>query len=146
MLIAAGVLGLFGAGIFVGGIDVIDRREDAIWFAGQALVGPLAFAIDNVHQNRFKVLDKTTQQWRSAYPHEGRNPSDGSPVAGGIPPNIKSIGKMNELGTLFCTVAGMINLIAIIDAGWPASPVRRRPPLSPPPSSPSPSSAPVEPR
>ena len=32
------------------------------------------------------------------------------------PPNTKSLGRVNELGTLFCTLAGMLNLIAIIDA------------------------------
>jgi hypothetical protein len=32
------------------------------------------------------------------------------------PPNVKSLGRVNELGTLFCTIAGMLNLIAVIDA------------------------------
>jgi hypothetical protein len=42
------------------------------------------------------------------------------------PPNKKSIGKVNELGTLFATIAGMMNLIALIDAAFP-SPRRKAP-------------------
>ena len=32
------------------------------------------------------------------------------------PASSKSLGRMNELGTLFATIAGMLNLIVIIDA------------------------------
>jgi hypothetical protein len=126
MLIAMGVLGLFFGGILIGGIDVIDSKEDTIWFAGQALVGPLAFGVDYLHQNRFKVIGpvdvrnpdgtiSTIDRLRSALPTEGRD-AQGRAVPGGRPPNIKSLGRMNELGTLFATIAGMLNLIAIIDA------------------------------
>jgi hypothetical protein len=55
---------------------------------------------------------------RSANPDEIRNP-DGTPSPAGpgqLPPNSKSLGRMNELGTLFSTIAGMLNLIVIIDA------------------------------
>jgi hypothetical protein len=38
---------------------------------------------------------------------------------GGEPPARKSVAKMNEIGTLFSTIAGMVNLIVVIDAGWP---------------------------
>jgi hypothetical protein len=34
------------------------------------------------------------------------------------PPYTKSLGRANELGTLFCTIAGFMNLICIIDAAW----------------------------
>jgi hypothetical protein len=36
---------------------------------------------------------------------------------GESPPNVTSVGRVNELGTLFCTVAGFMNLICILDAG-----------------------------
>src|SRR5690606_16741125 len=103
----------------------VDRREDAIWFAGQALVGPLAFGVDYIHQNHFKVLGSTRMPdgstrlaWRTAYPGETRGPNGAAVAAppGTPPPNSKSLGRMNELGTLFATLAGMLNLIAIIDA------------------------------
>lgn len=119
--IALGVLGLFFGGILVGGIDSVDSREDRIWFLGQALVGPIAFGADHIHQTRFKVLDQISNQPRSADPGEARDPRTARPYAapaGNGPPNIKSLGKVNELGTLFSTIAGMLNLIVIIDAAF----------------------------
>jgi hypothetical protein len=132
-IIGAGILGLFFGGIFVGGVDVVDRREDRVWFLGQALVGPIAFGTDWYHQKKLKVLDPgepdpmtgRPPRLRSAYPGEGRDPANARPIAGGSPPNKKSIGKVNELGTLFATIAGMMNLIVILDAGFPNVRVRK---------------------
>lgn len=144
-LIAGGVLGMFFGGIFIGGIDVVDRQEDFPWFLGQALVGPVAFGTDWLHQNHFKVRVPVSGVRRSAYPNEFRNPATGEAVMTVVdaatdlptarlmtgpgpadvkvvspawPPNIKSLGRMNELGTLFCTIAGMMNLICIVDAAF----------------------------
>jgi hypothetical protein len=118
--IAAGVLSMFFGGILIGGIDVIDSREDTIWFAGQALVGPVAFGVDYAHQHHFKVIDPGTHKPRSAFPGETRGPGGlAQPAAPNQPPpNTKSLGRMNELGTLFATLAGMLNLIAILDAAF----------------------------
>ncbi len=123
ILAGAGVLGLFFGGILIGGVDVIDAREDTAWFAGQALVGPLAFGVNHLHQTRLKVLDPKTRQLRSANPTEGRDPRTAAPIEGGTPPNRRSVGKMNEVGTLYATIAGMLNLIVILDAALPS---RRR--------------------
>lgn len=140
-LVATGILGLFFGGIFIGGVDVIDSREDRAWFFGQALVGPLSFGVDYYHQNHLKVKLGPKGMVRSAYPDEGRATEGmldekgtpipvGSPVVGGTPPNVKSIAKINEIGTLYTTIAGMLNVIAIIDAGlWSR---RRSPPGSRP--------------
>ncbi len=142
-LIATGVLAMFVSGLVIGGIDSVDRREDFPWFLGQALVGPIAFGVDYLHQNHFKVRVAATGV-RSAYPNETRDPQTGAsivtqvdPVTGkstarlsgttplngttmtpADPPNVKSLSRMNELGTLFCTIAGMMNLICIIDAAF----------------------------
>jgi len=149
ILAAIGVLGLFFGGMLLGGIDVIDSREDRLWFYGQALVGPVAFGVDWYHQNRLKAF-----QW-SPSPREAvgaqllensrptsLNPGekrvvgditvDGQRVtlplrekaAGAVPPSSKSIGRMNELGTLFATIAGMLNLIVFLDALMPSRPRR----------------------
>lgn len=151
VLVLAGVLGLFFGGIFIGGIDVIDSQEDQIWFIGEALVGPIAFGVDAVHQKHFKAYDPemlkkvvTAQELervprRSGYPDEMRVEQtlqlSSGPVtvpvfvpatAGKGPPNQKSLAKVNELGTLFCTIAGMMNLIAVIDAAFPSD--RRKSP------------------
>jgi len=89
-LIFSGVMGLFLGGILIGGIDVIDRANDFWWFVLQSGVGPVAFAIEALHQARF-AGDPTTQ----------------------------SLGKVNEVGSLYSALAGLVNLIAIIDAFWP---------------------------
>lgn len=108
VLLMIGVLGLFFGGVFIGGIDVIDSKEDRIWFVGQAFIGPLTFAADYYHQNKIKVSGRSGP--RSALPDEN-------------PRNEKSLGKMNEIGTLYVTIGGMLNLIIILDAGfhrrWP---------------------------
>lgn len=118
VLIAAGVLGLFFGGMFIGGIDVVDRQEDGVWFLGQALVGPIAFATDYIHQSQFKVRDQVLgpdpRDPRRAVTRDitrTRRPDEN-------PGNSKSLGRMNELGTLFSAIAGMLNLIAVIDAGY----------------------------
>lgn len=121
-LIAGGILGLFIGGLFIGGVNAVDRKEDTIWFFGQGIVGPLAFGVDYIHQNQLKVktIDPVTgrETVRSPWPNEVRGP-DGRPTeaqAGQSPPSSVSLGRMNELGTLFSTIAGMLNLLVIIDA------------------------------
>lgn len=135
-LIAGGILGLFAGGVLTGGIDVIDRKEDPIWFAGQALVGPIAFAVDYWHQAFCKIRDaervvngRVRFEVRTGQPDEARDPVSGRSAGTGPglrPPNSKSLGRMNELGTLFATIAGMLNLIAIIDAFHHARPLHAR--------------------
>ncbi len=160
--IAVGVLGLFFSGLLIGGIDAVDRQEDKIWYLGEALVGPVAWGTDYIHQTRFKGVPADSlgaiqtqvngmnsaaradaaQELlagvrRTAYPNEtlesqrfnfnGGNLTLNVLVpakAGQGPPNMKSIGRVNELGTLYCTIAGMLNVICIIDAAF--RPPRRR--------------------
>lgn len=130
ILIGAGILGLFFGGTLIGGIDVVDSKQDRLWFLGQVLVGPVALATDYVHQHHFKALDPTTRLPRSPMPDEVKDPQSGAWVKGppgSRPPISKSLGKMNEIGTLYGTVAGMLNLVVIIDALFPG-PGRRREP------------------
>lgn len=102
--VAAGILGLFLGGLLIGGIDAVDRKEDFWWFAAQAGVGPTAFGVDAIHQS-LKVEDEQTGRMRSPYPDE-----DGAYT--------KSLGKINEIGALYCALAGLLNVIAVLDAGW----------------------------
>lgn len=136
ILVCVGVLGLFFGGMLIGGIDVVDKEEDFVWFLGQSLVGPVAFAVDWVHQNELKVVDtrriligpgqsRYEEYHRTAKPNEGRDPATGKGVPGGTPPNTKSLGRMNEIGTLYGAIAGMLNLIAILDALFHNRPVGR---------------------
>lgn len=118
----AGVLGLFFGGLFIGGIGVVDRRAEPIWFFGQVFVGPTAFAVDKLHQARFKVIETRPggqQILRPANPDEGRDPLTKAPIPGGTPPYVVSVGKVREIGILYATLAGMMNLIVVLDAGIP---------------------------
>lgn len=135
--IVVGVLGLFITGLLVGGISCVDRRENFIWFLGQALNGPITFAVDYVHDKHFKVIDRPSGTIRSAHPFEFRHPRtaqpipiaiagdgstsanvDGKVITPAYPPYVKGVGRMSELGTLFITIAGFMNLICIIDAAF----------------------------
>ncbi len=120
-LIFTGVVGLFVSGVLVGGIDVVDRVESRVWFVGQAGVGPVAFGVDWINQNIFKGVDRSTGARRSALPGETIGPGGWIEVAdpGQRPPKMRSVAKVNELGTLFCAVAGMLNLVVVFDALFP---------------------------
>ncbi len=87
-----GVLFLVAVGVLVGGIDAVDRREDRLWFYAQSLCGPLAFGLDFLNQNVVKNL-----------PDEQLNHATG-------------LARINEMGTLFVALAGLMNLVVILDA------------------------------
>ncbi|MDX2116470.1 MAG: DUF6677 family protein [Planctomycetota bacterium] len=109
LCIAAGILGLFFGGMLIGGIDVVDRVEDKWWFLLQAGVGPTAFAADAVHQKMLKVPGPSGRP---------QTPLPGAAAGSGAPRITKSLGRVNEVGSLYTALAGMLNMIAIIDAGW----------------------------
>lgn len=97
--LASGVLGLLLGGLLIGGVDVIDRNSDFWWFIPQAGIGPLAFLIDWLRQG---------------------------PLSGSYTP---SLGRVNEVGTLYVVMAGMINAIGVVDCAWhepPSAAGRRR--------------------
>lgn len=125
--IACGVFGLFAVGLLVGGLDAVDAEEDPWWYAGQAIVGPPAWAANYAHQTWFKFPTHSFDGRRKPEPGEVVT-STGQIEWGGTdadPPAMsRSIGQINEVGSLACALAGMMNLIAIIDAIFP--PLRRR--------------------
>ena len=120
------ILGMFFSGLFIAGLDAIDRRTEFWWFVPQAGVGPLTFAIDYTKREHFLVTNQMGATGpiitRPAAPDESRDPATGLPIplaAGSSPPYIRALGKPYEIGILYCALAGMTNLIIIIDAGFP---------------------------
>lgn len=114
-LICLGVMGLFIGGLLIGGIDVVDRRNDKWWFVLQAGVGPTAFLVDRWHDSHRR-------------PDAGRSAGLTPPPSGRLEVT-RSLGRVNEVGSLFAAMAGLLNLIAVIDAFWHADragPARRR--------------------
>lgn len=89
ILIMAGVLFLFLGGILIGGVDVVDRRNDKLWFFAQAICGPIAFATDLMNQEFLSSEADVIKR--------------------------KSLSHVNEIGTLFTALAGLMNLVVILD-------------------------------
>lgn len=115
---------------------------DPIWFLGQMFCGPIAFGVDYIHQTRFKVID-VNGTLRTAFPYEIRDPRNAAPIKvrdesnkvalnftdpatgqtrlstpADRPPYTKPLARVAEIGTLAVTLAGMLNLIAIIDCAF----------------------------
>lgn len=103
-LIMFGVLFLFVSGALIGGLDVVDRKRDRLWFVAQALCGPVAFGADLINQRYIKQLPKEDQL------------------------RTTSLGHVNEMGTLFAALAGLMNLVVILDVlhHAPRNPAERR--------------------
>ena len=93
--------------ILIGGIDAVDRKEDQLWFVAQACSGPIAFGVDGMNSALLKsgqvgeLLDA---------PAPSRN---AAPVKVS---SYKGIAHVNEYGILFTGLAGLMNLVAVIDA------------------------------
>jgi hypothetical protein len=111
ILIMFGVLFMFLGGVLVGGVDCVDRKRDKLWFMAQAVCGPVAFAADYVNQRYTKTLPRN---WEYTY----SNTKPGDQAHDEIVAQLKtiSLGRVNEAGTLFCALAGLMNLVAILDA------------------------------
>ncbi len=117
-LVMFGVLFLFLGGVLIGGVDAVDRREDRLWFLAQLLCGPIAVGVDLANQS---ILKKLPPDWETRY-------QQGDPeVRGQL--RRKGLGHVNEMGTLYSALAGLMNLVAILDALHPShrrSEMRRR--------------------
>lgn len=90
-LILAVTIGmLWIGGLAIGGVSVIDREEHPFWFLGQMLVAP-SLAVEMVHRNL------------------------GEPMPGTDPAYEPSLGRVHEQGTLYTALAGLLNLLVMLD-------------------------------
>ena len=94
IILAVAILSLWLLGLFIGGISVIDRNDRtegantrSWWYYGQALIAP-SIAVE-MFRNNLKENDPEAYE--------------------------PSFGRMAEQGTLYTALAGMLNLLAIID-------------------------------
>jgi hypothetical protein len=92
-LVMAGVLFLFIGGLLIGGLDAVDSREDRLWFLAQAMNGPIAFGANLLNQNVIKTIQDQDLRLMT-----------------------RGLARVNELGTLFIALAGLMNLVAVLDA------------------------------
>jgi hypothetical protein len=94
-LIMAGVLFLFITGLLIGGFSVVDRTDQRLWFLAQVLNGPIALAADYINHTQIKSLPQSRQLQTTSLSH------------------------VNEMGTLFIALGGLMNLVVILDTLHP---------------------------
>lgn len=129
VMIGVGVLGLFFFGLLIGGIASIDSTSDRTetritYWLGMSWVGPVAWGTNALHQNLFKLHATPPTGGATIHitpmPDEVidngslRKRTDTDPR-----PPTRSVGRMHELGVLCGLLAGMLNLVAILDALMP---------------------------
>lgn len=94
--IFAGMCVLILGGLLIGGIDVVDSKNDHLWFLAQVCGGPIVLGIDVFNQQYVQSLAPDQQiPWRS-------------------------LGHVNSVGTLYIALAGLLNVVVILDAIYPA--------------------------
>lgn len=109
-LIMFGVLFLFFGGLLIGGLDCVDRKNDRLWFLAQSMCGPIALGADLANQALVQVVP--TDWGRS---ENRRRFLDGDEELRASLRRI-GLGRVNEAGTLFIALAGLMNLVVILDA------------------------------
>jgi hypothetical protein len=109
LVVGITVLLIFIAGLLIGGMHVIDAPTGMTiqlilqkpWFIGQIMAGPATLISSYLANNWGTYLD----------------PATAKQVAGVA----FSHARMNEIGVLYTAVAGMLNLMATIDAAYRSS-------------------------
>lgn len=136
VILCVTILSLWLAGIFIGGISVIDKYDRldsesnssaatrSWWFFGQAMIAP-SFVVDGI-RSRMAV----------GHAAELGFPSHSNPRALIVPehrdapsvvaPYEPSFGRVAEQGILYTALAGMLNLLAMIDVLYCDPYARRR--------------------
>jgi hypothetical protein len=110
--IMLGVLFLFFSGLLIGGVDCVDRKNDRLWYLAQVLCGPLAIAADWANQTfvQSKLPTEWTRDLQLRERFESHDPEVLEPL------RRVGLGRVNEMGTLFIALAGLMNLVVILDA------------------------------
>ncbi|MEX2673020.1 MAG: DUF6677 family protein [Phycisphaeraceae bacterium] len=122
LILGITILSLFAAGMLIGGIGVVNSERERLWFIGQTLIGPTAPVVDLYRQSLEgrlgHQLDRHAEELRQV---EGFGADDARVLVNflesdeKVPAVRRSLGRVNELGTLYCTLAGVLNLLVILD-------------------------------
>ncbi|MSR44296.1 MAG: hypothetical protein EXS15_02930 [Phycisphaerales bacterium] len=101
------ILGMFFCGLLIGGVDSVDRKEDPLWFYAQAAAGPIAFAADWANSG----LLKTGRVGELV-----ESPPSNPRAAPTMVSTFKTVTVANEVGILYCALAGLMNVVVVLDA------------------------------
>lgn len=93
LCVTIGVLWL--SGMIIGGVSVFDHREHPTWFICQMLMAP-SVIVDQTVVNKLK-------------PNAAPSQPTSNPIYE------PSFGRVNEQGVLYTALAGLLNLLAILD-------------------------------
>lgn len=103
---------LIAGGLLVGGPDVVDRKNDRLWFIAQAGCGPIVFVLDLVRE---RVSPAQSYDFTARARSEDRQRyADEDPEMNRMLRRA-SIGHVNEIGTLYIALAGLMNLVVVLD-------------------------------
>ncbi len=106
--------GLWTLGLLIGGISVIEHRDQdgklRPWFLGQMLLAP-TLPVDYLH---LKLRSDHIAEF-------GRLPLPDDPTI----PYVPAIGRTHEQGTLYTSLAGLLNLLAILHVSCQPPPRRK---------------------
>jgi len=105
VILGVAIAGLWLGGALVGGISVFDAKEHKMWYLGQMLIAP-SIAMEYAHS---KMLARGGEPM----------PDDSSTAFS------PSYARTNEQGLLYTALAGLLNLLAIIDVLY-RDPVKSR--------------------
>jgi len=86
-----GMLGLLCAGVLIGGLDAVDSQRDHLWYLAQLGAGPIVICLDVLNQQLIRALPEA-EQYRSI-----------------------GLGHINAIGTLYIALAGLMNVVVILD-------------------------------
>ena len=89
--ILIGAMTLIICGIIIGGIDAIDHKNDFLWFLAQAGAGPIVILIDICTQNFIASLPVNEKA------------------------SLVGLSHVNEIGILFVAMAGLMNVVMMLD-------------------------------
>ncbi|MFA7236239.1 MAG: DUF6677 family protein [Phycisphaeraceae bacterium] len=105
IIIGITIASLYLGGLLIGGISSVDRKENYLWYYAQLFTGPVTIGIDYWHQS---LKYPAREVLHVSFPQVNQPDYDKLPY-------VQSVGRVNELGTLFCAVAGLLNLLVIMD-------------------------------
>lgn len=112
LIIGIAIVALWVSGLAIGGVGSIQRERHPFWFLGQALVAP-SLAVHYV---------------RGTFLVEAAKPEDLEQNLPGRIVYAPAYGHTSEQGVLYTALAGLLNLLAIIDVVY-RSPRSPNPPM-----------------
>ena len=111
ILIMIGMLSMFGSGLLIGGLDVVDSKNDTLWYYAQVGNGPIAIGADMA---RGALVPEVNRDWGPGQPiREQYRSGDADTLAALHRPSLSHV---NEIGTLYIALGGLLNLAVILDA------------------------------